>query len=253
MLGWLKCLPHTAVVVMLLFFVGCSSLPAPGELAAGLFCVALEPLAPEPKTVDSRSPPLQEAGAQNAPRPGGHRVTASHELPWLVMPREECPVVRRPPEAAVRPLPTIASNTAQTDGAPQPSVLPLSDPTMDPDHKTENNRPEEPPVSRVIEPPDARAARIQLDGLWSEYRHFRYEDVVRHGSALLSSGAGTAEQRAMACILAGAASYILGRPSETEAYLHKAVDLDSGLAPDPNLFPSAVCELHRAASARSGL
>ena len=234
--------------------VGCASVPPPGELVAGLVCEALSPLVPELSTPET-APPLAEPIDGHGPYHAEERAVMTPSKTLVARDQLEPPRDSHLPHSnplSVSRMPTVPQGSAVSS---EVVVRPLSGPAI---HEV-GRQSVEPvpspgtPSSAPLEASEDHGACLQLEGLRREYRNFHYEDVVRHAEVFLADGVGNVGQRAQACILAGAASYILGQLSQAESYMSQAAALNSSLAPDPSVFPTAVCELHRAASARSGL
>jgi hypothetical protein len=83
-----------------------------------------------------------------------------------------------------------------------------------------------------------------VDALWAEYRAFHYETVLYRGYAFSRQDGIFAAQRAIALILAGSSAYILGNDGIARELLGQAAAIAPDIRPNPEVFPTEVCQWH---------
>lgn len=82
----------------------------------------------------------------------------------------------------------------------------------------------------------------ELGQVLAAYRAFRY-DVIRDAGLLVSDPSAKPSEKAAGCMLAGAASYLLGDTPQARKYFRSARSLDPNLTPNADTFPEDVLRL----------
>ncbi|NUM55768.1 MAG: hypothetical protein HUU46_19175 [Candidatus Hydrogenedentes bacterium] len=84
---------------------------------------------------------------------------------------------------------------------------------------------------------------------YTRYAHFEYGEAIEQSVRVFGDARVLPAEQALALIIAAAAAYVLGQDQKCRDFLLMAVETDPRVVPNPNVFPSEVCRLHRAARA----
>ncbi len=87
-----------------------------------------------------------------------------------------------------------------------------------------------------------------INELWDDYTRFDYDDVIEGASRLTAQANRPSWERAMALLLAGASSYLLGDAERALNYFVMAAETDPSFKPDAAQFPAPVIQLYNRAS-----
>lgn len=83
------------------------------------------------------------------------------------------------------------------------------------------------------------------------YGRFQYSEAIDQSLRVFSDEQIRVSEKALALIIAAASTYVLGQHEKCRDFLLMAAETDSHVIPNPNVFPSEVCRIHRAARANS--
>lgn len=181
-------------------------------------------------------PPGVEASHATAPREaniGPARPVAQSAAPAPVL-RVAVPSVQTtaPVEANAREKSVVAPTTADQEATDGASIRRAGGVT----------------TSTNVAPRNATLAE-GLVKAYTCYAHFQYREAIELSTCVFSEGQTSSPEKALALIIAAASAYVLGQDQKCRDFLMMAVEIDLDVAPNPNVFPSEVCRLYRAARA----